>query len=283
MWHMRAINKCISLVATTGSLFHVLWRSFAVAGPSFKATSLPLCIPLHSLAHFAVPKKFWKSAVWQSTIRRLLLKIWWWLTLERLLHILSVVYELHSNSVYPVMEITLNMRIMLLSVSVKLWTSVGHLSDLELMHWLRWHMLTSSCTLPLSVSLPSWLAWIFLLIPLLPLLLCCHLIIYRHAVTGQTPAAKKVTESESKNFIWYNCMKRNCKLAFSSIIDLCLQAMHNAGSRVYDKHVLNIMCWRSDGPAPTVMLYRVPAHMDSDVLVQRGRKFDREKMQQRIW
>lgn len=56
------------------------WGPFA--GLSFKATS----IPLRALAHFTVPKKFWKSAIWQSVIRQLLLKTGWWLTLERLLH-----------------------------------------------------------------------------------------------------------------------------------------------------------------------------------------------------
>lgn len=146
--------------------FFFEWGPFAAAGLSFKATSLPLCIPLHSLAHFTVPKKFWKSAIWQSTIRRLLLKIGWWLTLERLLHTQLCVwaafvqlfmlfffrggiwFENHVVVCFP-----------------RLWTCVGHLSDLELMHRLGWHTLTSPHTHPLSISPPSWLAWIFLLIP----------------------------------------------------------------------------------------------------------------------
>ena len=60
MWHMSAINKCITSAATTG-LFLGGWGErgpFTAAGLSFKARSLPLCIPLHWLAHFTVPKKF---------------------------------------------------------------------------------------------------------------------------------------------------------------------------------------------------------------------------------
>lgn len=92
MWHMSAINKCI----TTGPFFFFGVRTLCCGWTLFQ--SLPLCIPLHSLAHFTVPKKFWKSAIWQSTIRRLLLKIGWWLTLERLLHTYNFVYELRSNN-----------------------------------------------------------------------------------------------------------------------------------------------------------------------------------------
>lgn len=99
---MSAINKCITLGATTG-LFFFFGGPFAAAGLSFKATSLPLCTPLHSLAHFPLPKKFWKSAIWQSMILRLLLKIGWWLTLERLLHTYNFVYELRSNNFYAVL------------------------------------------------------------------------------------------------------------------------------------------------------------------------------------
>lgn len=59
---MSAINKCITSAATTG----LFWGGggggqrgpFTAAGLSFKARSLPLCIPLHWLAHFTVPKKF---------------------------------------------------------------------------------------------------------------------------------------------------------------------------------------------------------------------------------
>lgn len=36
-------------------------------------------------------------------------------------------------------------------------------------------------------------------------------------------------------------------MAFSCIIDACLQAMHNAAGRLYDSHVLNIMFWGSGG------------------------------------
>ena len=117
--------------------------------------------------------------------------------------------------------------------SLRLWTSVGHLSDVELMHRLgthtrtHTHTHTHTHTLSLSVSLPSWLAWIFSFDPTAPLLLCCRLIIYQHSVTGQTPIR---TESDRKvwvkiSFFFHNCMKRNCKTGLF-IYYWCLLTSH---------------------------------------------------------
>ncbi len=92
----------------------------------------------------------------------------------------------------------------------------GHLSDIcQTWNWCTGlgDTLTRFHTHPLSVSLPSWLAWIFLLIPQLLSSCVCYLIIYGHNRhrTTQTPSAQRATESLSKNFIWHNWMKRNCK------------------------------------------------------------------------
>lgn len=115
---------------------------------------------------------------------------------------------------------------------------------------LGWHMLTklshTSIVTGLNISFD----------PAAPLLLCCCSIIYRHTVTGQTPSTREATESGSENFIRHNCMKRKRKkTAFSSIIDICLLAMHNAGARSYDSHVLNIMLWGSRGLALHAFTY----------------------------
>lgn len=85
--------------------------------------------------------------------------------------------------------------------------------------------------------------------PAAPLLLCCRFIIYKHTVTGQTPSAQKATESVERVKISFGIIawKETAKSAFSSIIDICLQAMHNAGARSYDNHVLNIMFGGSGG------------------------------------
>lgn len=82
--------------------------------------------------------------------------------------------------------------------------------------------------------------------------LCCLLIIYWYAVTRQTPSAEKWQKVRVKISFGIIAWKESAKLAFSSIIDVCLQTMHNAGSCVYDNHVLNIMFWGVLGYQPAL-------------------------------
>lgn len=73
------------------------------------------------------------------------------------------------------------------------------------------HASQSSCTHPLFVSPPSWLAWIFLLIPQLFSSCVAVSLFINIRSPDKLYLLQKATESESKNFIWHNCMKRNCK------------------------------------------------------------------------
>lgn len=207
---MSALNKCITSVATTGLFFER--GHFWVAGLSFKA--LPLCVPLYLLAHFIASEKFWKSAVWRSAIPRLLLKIGRWLTLERLLHTHThthnFVYELRAYNFYGVyfMGGEFDFWICFAKTSDICRTSVR--PGINAQAWVA-RASQSSHTRPLYDIRASWLARIFLLIPQL-FSSCVAVSLFTNIRSpDKLYLLQKATESESKIFIWHNCMKRNCK------------------------------------------------------------------------